>query len=173
MLRALSLAHQHFVAAIQRDTPGTDLPRLVAVLDALLAWSAAHPKQLTFRGDSRRNDVISFGRAGTTVSMWSAQVTMGEGPKLELFLPPESVMSRESKESIMATLNAHSRAELLEGDRLRISFGALKNPAGREAVFGLMERLLVGHDRPAAEPASDSTGQAAPESSAEPTAMSA
>lgn len=169
MLRALSLAHQHFVAAIQRDTPGTDLPRLVAVLDALLAWSAAHPKQLTFRGDSRRNDVISFGRAGTTVSFWSAQVTLGEGPKLELFLPPESVISAETKQSIMTTLNAHSRVELIEGERLRISFGALKNPAGREAVFALMERLLVGHDRPSAEAVS----QPASERASEQTALSA
>jgi hypothetical protein len=49
----------------------------------------------------------------------------------------------------METLNANSRQVLVEGDRLRIGFGALKNPAAREAVLALMERLLVGAGQPA------------------------
>ena len=32
-IRSLPLAREGFIAAIQRDTPGSDLPRLVAVLD--------------------------------------------------------------------------------------------------------------------------------------------
>jgi hypothetical protein len=140
MTRPLALARQSFVAAIQRDTPGTDLPRLVAVLDSLLAWSAARRKRVAFRADGR-TDVISFGRAGSTAAVWSAQVTMGEGPKLELFTPPNAA-GAETRAAVMAALNAHSRAVLLDGDRLRISFGALKNDAGREAVFTVMEQLL-------------------------------
>lgn len=142
MRRTLVLAHQKFTAAIQRDTPGTDLPRLVAVLDALLAWSAAHRKKLAFRAEEGRNDVISFGRVGSKSAMWSAQVTQGEGPKLEVFMPADGPAAAEHRAAVMAMFNAHSRAVLVEGDRLRISFGALKNEAGRAAVFGLMDELL-------------------------------
>jgi hypothetical protein len=50
----------------------------------------------------------------------------------------------------METLNAHSREVLVEGDRLRIGFGALKNATGRASVLALMDRLLAGAARPAA-----------------------
>jgi hypothetical protein len=142
MRRTLSTAHTSFVAAIRRDSPGTDLPRFVAVLDALIAWSAARPGKLAFRGDATRDDVISFGRVGSKASTWSAQVTLGEGPKLELLSPSDAPLSAEDRAMVMATLNAHSRVVLEEGDRLRIGFGALKNEAGRAAVLGLMEQLL-------------------------------
>src|SRR3712207_2115017 len=49
MSRTLAVARQEFVAAIKRDTPGPDGPRLVAVLDALIAWSVARPALLAFR----------------------------------------------------------------------------------------------------------------------------
>ena len=45
MSRTLPLAHQALVAAIQRDTPGTDLPRFVSVLDALIAVQHRHRQQ--------------------------------------------------------------------------------------------------------------------------------
>ena len=50
--RTLSSARDAFVEAVRRDTPGTELPRYVAVLDALLAWSAARSAQVTFRADA-------------------------------------------------------------------------------------------------------------------------
>jgi hypothetical protein len=142
MRRSLSSAHQSFVAAIRRDSPGTDLPRFVAVLDALIAWSAARPRQLAFRADGARDDVISFGRVGSKASTWSAQVTLGEGPKLELLSPADAPLTAEDRAMVMATLNAHSRVVLEDGDRLRIGFGALKNEAGRAAVLALMAQLL-------------------------------
>jgi hypothetical protein len=52
----------------------------------------------------------------------------------------------------METLNAHSRAVLVEGDRLRIGFGALKNAAAQAAVLALMEELLTGADQSTASP---------------------
>jgi hypothetical protein len=51
---------------------------------------------------------------------------------------------------VMQTLNAHSRAALVEGDRLRIGFGALKNAAAQAAVLALMDQLLADRDEPAA-----------------------
>jgi hypothetical protein len=149
MSRTLATARDAFVAAIKRDTPGTDLPRLVAVLDALVAWSVARPDLLAFRDDEGRSDVVSFLRAGTKVVFWSAQVTRGTGPRLEIHPPTGRTLSVEDRAMVMETLNAHSREVLVEGDRLRISFGALKNDAARTAVLTLMEQLLTESRQPA------------------------
>ena len=109
MSRTLPLAHQAFVAAMQRDKPGTDLPRFVAVLDALIAWSVARPRLLEFRTDEGRKDVVSFQRAGTKMVFWSAQVTRGTGPRLEIHAPTGRALSAEERTTVMETLNANSR----------------------------------------------------------------
>ena len=143
MSRALPVAHEAFVAAIRRDKPGTDLPRFVAVLDALIAWSVARPNLLTFRADEGRKDVVSFDRAGSKAVFWSAQVTRGTGPRLEIHAPTARALSAVERTTVMETLNAYSREVLVEGDRLRIGFGALKNPTALAAVLALMEQLLA------------------------------
>ena len=149
MSRTLPVAHQSFVATIQRDKPGTDLPRFVAVLDAVIAWSVARPDLLAFRADEGRKDVVSFQRTGSKVVFWSAQVTRGTGPRLEIHAPTGRALSGEERARVMQTLNAHSREVLVEGDRLRIGFGALKNPTALAAVLALMEQLLTGAGQPA------------------------
>lgn len=150
MSRTLSSAREAFVAAITRDTPGTDLPRFVAVLDALIAWSAARPALLEFRGGEGRKDVVSFARVSSNAVFWSVQVTRDVGPKLEIHAPGGQPLSAEERATVLETLNAHSRAVLVEGDRLRIGFGALKNAAAQAAVLALMEQLLAGTGQPAA-----------------------
>src|SRR5690348_12660477 len=82
--RTLSSAREAFVDAVRRDTPGTDLPRYVAVLDALLAWSATHAEELTFRAGAGAKNGITFTRAGTTVALWSARPVRGDAPALEI-----------------------------------------------------------------------------------------
>ncbi len=147
MTEERSAAQQAFVAAMQRHTPGTDLPRYVAVLDALLAWSAARTDRLRFLPGGKRKDVIRFERAKTKEVFWSALVTRTEGPKLEIHLAAGRPLSAEDRAETMRTLNLHSRNVLVEGNRLRIGFGALKNAAALAAVLALMERLLedAGH----------------------------
>lgn len=148
MSRTLPLARQAFVAVMQRDKPGTDLPRFTAVLDALIAWSVARPGLLAFRAGEGRKDVVSFERAGSKVVFWSAQVTRGTGPRLEIHAPT-GALHAEDRATVMQTLNAHSREVLVDGDRLRIGFGALKNPAALAAVLALMEQLLAAAGQPA------------------------
>jgi hypothetical protein len=81
MNRTLPIASHDFVSAISRHTEGSDLPRLVGVFDALLAWSAARSAQLAFRADGGRTEVICFERvgqdSGSKSVFWSAQVTRG------------------------------------------------------------------------------------------------
>lgn len=154
MSRTLPLAHHAFVAALSRDTSETELPRLVAVLDALIAWSAARPGVLAFRDAEGRSDVISFARvgarAGSNAVFWSAQVSRGAGAKLEIRAPSGRPLTPEERATALETLNAHSREVLVEGDRLRIGFGALKNAAALAAVLALMQHLLTGSGDPAA-----------------------
>ena len=143
MTQTLADARTAFVAAIKQDTPGTDLPRLVAVLDALIAWSAARPKLLSFRPPTGRGATIGFERVGSKAPFWSAQVTRGSGAKLEIHGKVGEALSDAERASVIETLNAHSREVLVDGDRLRIGFGALKNAAAQAAVMALMERLAA------------------------------
>ena len=143
MSRTLPQARQAFATAIERDTPGTDMPRFITVLDALVAWSVARPDLLAFRDDEKRSDTISFELVGSKVVLWSAQAARGAGPKLEIYPPTGRSLSEPERATVMQTLNAHSREVLVEGDRLRIGFGALKNVAARTAVLNLMEQLLA------------------------------
>lgn len=150
MRRTLADARTSFVAALARDTPGTDLPRLVKVLDALIAWSTARSEQITFKADQGRGDAISFERAGSRVVFWSAQVTQGAGPRLEIYPPAGRALGADDRALVLETLNAHARPALEDSARLRIGFGALKNDAARGAVLALLKQLLAA---PAAHPA--------------------
>jgi hypothetical protein len=77
------------------------------------------------------------------------QTARGAAPRLEIHVPSGHALSGEDRASVLETLNAHSREVLVEGDRLRIGFGALKNAAAQSAVLALMERLLTGAGQPA------------------------
>jgi len=152
--RTLSEAREAFVAAIARDTPGADRSRLVKVLDALIAWSVARRSSLAFRTDEKRADVLAFARVATGDVFWSALAARDATPTLEIHLPPGRPNGAEDRATVMQTLNAHSRVVLVEGDRLRIGFGALKNEAARAAVLAVMRTLLTdGTD--SGEPRSD------------------
>ena len=143
MTDALAAAKQDFIAAMQRQTPGTDLPRYTAVLDALLAWTAKHQDRVKFRPGAKRGDVLRFERAKTKESFWSAQVMRADAPKLEIHLAAGRPLSAEDRAATMETLNTYSRSVLVEGERLRIGFGALKNAAALSAVLALLDRLIA------------------------------
>ncbi|MGZ8468469.1 MAG: hypothetical protein ACXW61_03310 [Gemmatirosa sp.] len=149
MSRTLPSAREAFVAAMTRDTPGTDLSRYVAVLDALIAWSEARPTLLRFRADEKRNDVVSFERTGAKAVIWSVQTARNAAPRLEIHVQSGQPMTSEDRATVLQTLNAHSRDLLVEGDRLRIGFGALKNVTTQSAVFALLEQLLTSNGQPA------------------------
>lgn len=150
--RTLAAAREAFIAALARDTPGTDLPRFVKVLDAVIAWTVARGSVLAFRVREARKDVLSFELAETKVVLWSAQVTHGSGPRLEIYPPAGGALSPEERATVLETLNAHSRKALTTDDRLQIGFGALKNEAARTAVLNLMRGLLATNAQPASAP---------------------
>ena len=130
-----------FVTAMKRDTSGTELTRMVSVLDALVGWSLSHPERLAVRADERTG-TISVELVDSKVVFWAAKVMRAAAPVLEIYPPTGRSLSPADRAKVMETLNAHSREVLVEGDRLRIGFGALKNDAARAAVLALLEELL-------------------------------
>jgi hypothetical protein len=153
-LRTVPGAREAFLATVRRDTPGTDLARYTAVIDALLAWSAERPSQLAFRADATAADTISFGRTGAGGVFWAVRPARGAAPTLEIAPPAGASLADPDRARAMDTINAHSRAVLAPGDRLRIGFGALKNAAALAAVLALLDSLLTAQ-APADGAASD------------------
>ncbi|MEJ7808889.1 MAG: hypothetical protein WKG32_00585 [Gemmatimonadaceae bacterium] len=144
MSPTLPVAREAFLAEVNRDTSGPERARFALVLDALIEWSLKRPKVLAFQADDGPSIGVSFERVGTKVVFWSARVARGKGPKLEIYPPSGRSLTPEERARVMQTLNAHSREVLLDGDRLRIGFTALKNVAGRTAVLALLDELLGG-----------------------------
>lgn len=144
MSRTLADARKEFIAAIGRDSAPAEATRLVAVLDALIDRSVAKPELLAFRTSDTASDTVSFERVGTKVTFWSARMTRGAGAKLELYPPTGRSLTEAERANVMQLLNEHSRELLEDGDRLRISFGALKNASARTAVLDMMDQLLEG-----------------------------
>ena len=104
MTRTLADARAAFVAALKRDTPGTELRRLVAVLDALIAWSAARRELLSFRPPSGRAATAGFERAGAKAPFWSAPVTRGAGAKLEIHGKVGEALSDAERAAVLALM---------------------------------------------------------------------
>jgi hypothetical protein len=142
MARTLTDARDTFVAAMKRETSGTELARLVGVLDALIKWSVARPQKLTFQSESGPG-VLAFQCVDSKQVCWSARVTRGDAPKLELYPPSGRTLSPETRAKVVEIINAHVRQPLTENERLRIGFGALKNASALAAVTALLGELLV------------------------------
>ena len=77
MSRTLPDARDAFIAAMKRETSGAELARLVGVLDALIKWSVAHPKTVSFRAADSAAGVIAFECIDTKSILWSARVARG------------------------------------------------------------------------------------------------
>jgi hypothetical protein len=144
MSRTLPSARDAFVAAMKRENTGTELARLVAILDTLIKWSVARPQKLTFRDDSGPG-VLAFQCVGSMEVCWSARIVRGDAPKLEIYPPSGRSLSAETRAKVVETLNAYSRQVLNENDRLRIGFGALKNASALAAVTALLGELLTAN----------------------------
>ena len=143
MSRTLPAARDAFIAAMKRETTGAELARLVAVLDALIKWSVARPKAISFHGADSAGAVLAFESVETKSILWSARVARGDAPKLEIHVSG----GPEMRDRIRETLNAHSRAVLVEKDRLRIGFGALKNGAALDAVTALLNEITTANQQ--------------------------
>jgi hypothetical protein len=137
-----------FLAAVARDTPGSDLARYTEVLDEVLAWVVARADRVAVTAEPSAAGVIAFTpAAGAAGPRWSLRPVRGDAPLVEI-LPAAGTRQDAQRERVRAMFNAHSRVVLGADDRLRIGFGALKKPAARTALLALLDTLL---DEPAAD----------------------
>ena len=166
--KAPATQRETFVAAMSRDTRGTELERLAAVLDTILAWSAKRPGLVTTRGAERSSDALHFTREGAKVALWSIRAPRGGAPTLEVSPATVRSLDADTRARACATLTTHSRAAQVEGDRMRIGLAALKNPAALTAIMALLEEVLTAAERAAAP--QPPTAAAAPAPAAAPTA---
>jgi len=144
----LALARDAFIKQMNRDTVHVERPRLVAVLDAMIAWSAARPALVRFRADDNTKGIVRFECVGSHAVIWSATPRHQDVPVLELLPGASRVLSPEERASAIATLGSHTRQTLDPTGRLHIGFGALKNEAAKTAVLELMGELLEKAEAP-------------------------
>lgn len=138
---ALAAVRAPFLAAVARDTPGSDLARYTEVLDELLAWCAAHPDRVEVSAEPSASGVVAFAPvARASGPRWSIRPVRGDAPMVEI-IPTTGPQQEAQRERVRALFNAHSRAVLGPDARLRIGFGALKNPAARAALIALLDEL--------------------------------
>ena len=124
-----------------RDNVVADRPRLLAVLDAVIAWSASHPELVRFRPDDNVKGVIRFEDVASSTIFWAASPRRENSPLLQLLPGSSRSISEDMRTDLVSRLNAHTREANPNGN-MHIGFGALKNPVGRAAVLGLMDELL-------------------------------
>lgn len=141
MPETFATARQEFIRQMYRDNTVSERPRLVAVLDAVIAWSNAHSEQLRFRpGDSSKGAIRFEDTVSSTVILMISP-RRANSPLLQVLPGSSRLLSEDERTDIVMRLNSHTREENPFG-RMHIGFGALKNPAGRAAVFALLDEVL-------------------------------
>lgn len=141
MSATLSTAREEFIRHMYRDNVVADRARLLAVLDAVIAWSAAHPGLVRFRPDDNAKGIIRFEDVATNTVFWAATPRRQNVPLLQLLPGGGRLLTEEERSDVVSRLNSFTREDNPAG-RMHIGFGALKNPAGRQAVLDLMDELL-------------------------------
>jgi hypothetical protein len=142
MSATLPLARAAFINQMNRDTIPTERPRLLAVLDAMIAWSAARPDRVRFRADTNERGIVRFEALGAKAVIWAATPRRNDTPVLDLLPGASRFLSAQERAGAIETLSAHTRETLDPIGRLHIGFGALKNANACTAVLALMDELL-------------------------------
>lgn len=137
----LATAREAFIREMYRDNAAAERPRLLAVLDAVIAWSAANAERVRFRPDENTKGVIRFEDISNNAVLLMVSPRRENAPVLQLLPGAGRLLTDDERSDVVAQLNSHTR-ELNPLGRMHISFGALKNETGRAAVFALLDEVL-------------------------------
>jgi hypothetical protein len=142
-------ARAPLAAAVTRDTPGTDLVRYVAALDAVFAWTAARAPHLLVRAAGRGGAGLRRAtrgdRPGASAVPRVARPVRGDTPTGAIGPTDAGAISPEVRARAVAVLNAQSRAGLGDRDRRRVGFGSVGSPTERTAAPGRTDDRLEPH----------------------------
>lgn len=137
----LATAREAFIREMYRDNAVAERPRLLAVLDAVIAWSAANAGRVRFRPDENTKGVIRFEDITNNAVLIVVSPRRENVPLLQLLPGAGRLLTEDERSDVVTRLNAHTR-ELNPLGRMHIGFGALKNETGRAAVFALLDEVL-------------------------------
>ena len=137
----LATARDAFIREMYLHNGVAERPRLLAVLDALIAWSSANATRVRFRPDENTKGVIRFEDVSSHAVLFMVSPRRANVPLLQLLPGATRLLSEDERSDVVTRLNSHTR-ELNPLSRMHISFGALKNAEGRAAVFALMDEVL-------------------------------
>ena len=93
----LSTAREEFIRHMYRDNVVGERPRLLAVLDAVIAWSAAHSELVRFRPDDNTKGVIRFEDVATSTVFWTATPRRQNVPLLQLLPGASRLLTDEER----------------------------------------------------------------------------
>ena len=141
MPATLATAREAFIREMYRDNTVAEHPRLIAVLDAVIAWSAANAERVRFRPDENTKGVIRFEDTASNAVLFVLSPRRENVPPLQLLPGSARLLTDDERSDVVKRLNSHTR-ELNPLSRMHIGFGALKNATGRAAVFALMDEVL-------------------------------
>ena len=137
----LATAREAFIREMYRDNTVAERPRLLAVLDAVIAWSNANAGRVRFRPDENTKGVIRFEDTSSNAVLLMVSPRRENVPVLQLLPGAGRLLTDAERSEIVERLNSYTRESNPLG-RMHIGFGALKNPDGRAAVFALMDEVL-------------------------------
>ena len=137
----LATARDAFIKEMYRHNTLPERPRLLAVLDALIAWSSANATRVRFRPDENTKGVIRFEDVSSNAVLFMVSPRRANVPVRQLLPGATRLLSEDERTDVVTRLNSYTR-ELNPLSRMHISFGALKNAEGRAAVFELMDEVL-------------------------------
>ena len=143
----LATAREAFIRQMYRDNNVAERPRLIAVLDAVIAWSSANAGRVRFRPDENAKGEIRFEDTSSKAVLIMVSPRRENVPVLQLLPGAGRLLTDDERTDIVTRLNSYTR-ELNPLGRMHIGFGALKNDSGRAAVFALMDEVLEKVKRP-------------------------
>ena len=143
----LASAREAFIRQMYRDNAAAERPRMLAVLDSVIAWSNAKAGKVRFLPDENTKGCIKFEDATSNAVLLMVSPRRENAPLLQLLPGSARLLTEDERTEVVTRLDALTRESNPFG-RMHINFGALKNDTGRAAVFALLDELLEKVQRP-------------------------
>lgn len=132
-----------FIAQVAREVPHVDeQKRFTQALDHFINWSVQRASKLALYSGAARPYIVSFERIADGAILWSVY-PRDHGARFEILPRGRSGLTAERMADVLNVISSVTVETVGDEDALRIPFAALKNPASRDRVTELLERILA------------------------------